>query len=185
MTDRVPRVNVQDPFLNMLRKDRVPVAVYLVNGIKLQGEIESFDHVVVLLRNDGGALRSTAGEREAPASVPREGGSGRPLYQMVFKHAISTVQPLRPVPSLYQTRPETARRPYGPPRGSRPGSDSGYSAPPDGDSYSPREEQSRPPREEQGRPPREEPSRPSRPGEEWGQGDAPYSDEEDFSRGNR
>ena len=42
---------LQDPFLNILRKERVPVSIYLVNGIKLQGQIESFDQYVVLLQN--------------------------------------------------------------------------------------------------------------------------------------
>jgi host factor-I protein len=41
--------SLQDPFLNSLRKDRVPVAIFLVNGIKLQGQIESFDQYVVML----------------------------------------------------------------------------------------------------------------------------------------
>lgn len=63
--------SLQDPFLNALRKERVPVSVYLVNGIKLQGTIESFDQFVVLLRNQ--------------------------VNQMVYKHAISTVVPGRPV----------------------------------------------------------------------------------------
>ena len=42
---------LQDPFLNALRKDHVPVSIYLVNGIKLQGQVESFDQYVVLLKN--------------------------------------------------------------------------------------------------------------------------------------
>ena len=42
---------LQDPFLNTLRREHVPVSIYLVNGIKLQGQIESFDQYVVLLRN--------------------------------------------------------------------------------------------------------------------------------------
>ena len=63
--------SLQDPFLNALRRERVPVAVYLVNGIKLQGHIESFDQYVVLLRNT--------------------------VTQMVYKHAISTVVPARAV----------------------------------------------------------------------------------------
>ena len=42
---------LQDPFLNVLRREHVPVSIYLVNGIKLQGQIESFDQYVVLLRN--------------------------------------------------------------------------------------------------------------------------------------
>ena len=42
---------LQDPFLNALRKEHIPVSIYLVNGIKLQGQVESFDQYVVLLRN--------------------------------------------------------------------------------------------------------------------------------------
>lgn len=61
--------SLQDPYLNALRKERVPVSVYLVNGIKLQGQIESFDQFVILLRNS--------------------------VSQMVYKHAISTVVPAR------------------------------------------------------------------------------------------
>lgn len=63
--------SLQDPFLNALRKERVPVSVYLVNGIKLQGTIDSFDQFVVVLRNT--------------------------VNQMVYKHAISTVVPVRNV----------------------------------------------------------------------------------------
>lgn len=63
--------NLQDPFLNVLRKERIPVSIFLVNGIKLQGQIESFDQFVVLLKNT--------------------------VSQMVYKHAISTVVPARPV----------------------------------------------------------------------------------------
>lgn len=62
---------LQDPFLNTLRKDKVPVSIYLVNGIKLQGLVESFDNFVVLLKNS--------------------------VSQMVYKHAISTVVPARNV----------------------------------------------------------------------------------------
>ena len=60
---------LQDPFLNSLRKERIPVSIYLINGIKLQGQVESFDQYVVLLRNS--------------------------VTQMVYKHAISTVVPSR------------------------------------------------------------------------------------------
>lgn len=63
--------SLQDPFLNTLRKERVPVSIFLVNGIKLQGQIESFDQFVVLLKNT--------------------------VSQMVYKHAISTVVPARNV----------------------------------------------------------------------------------------
>ena len=62
---------LQDPFLNTLRKERVPVSIYLVNGIKLQGTIDSFDQFVVLLNNS--------------------------VSQMVYKHAISTVVPSRAI----------------------------------------------------------------------------------------
>lgn len=60
---------LQDPFLNTLRKEKVPVSVFLVNGIKLQGQIEAFDQYVVVLKNA--------------------------VSQMVYKHAISTVVPSR------------------------------------------------------------------------------------------
>jgi len=62
---------LQDPFLNALRREHVPVSIYLVNGIKLQGQVESFDQYVVLLRNT--------------------------VTQMVYKHAISTIVPGRAV----------------------------------------------------------------------------------------
>ena len=60
---------LQDPYLNLLRKERIPVSIFLVNGIKLQGQIESFDPFVILLKNT--------------------------VSQMVYKHAISTVVPSR------------------------------------------------------------------------------------------
>ncbi len=63
--------SLQDPFLNTLRKEKIPVSIYLINGIKLQGQIESFDQFVVLLKNS--------------------------VSQMVYKHAISTVVPARNV----------------------------------------------------------------------------------------
>jgi host factor-I protein len=61
--------SLQDPFLNVLRKEHIPVSIFLVNGIKLQGQIESFDQFVVLLKNS--------------------------VNQMVYKHAISTIVPSR------------------------------------------------------------------------------------------
>ena len=63
--------SLQDPYLNALRKERIPVSIFLVNGIKLQGQIESFDQFVILLKNT--------------------------VSQMVYKHAISTVVPARNV----------------------------------------------------------------------------------------
>ena len=62
---------LQHPFLNILRKEKVPVSIYLVNGIKLQGQVDSFDQFVVLLKNS--------------------------VNQMVYKHAISTIAPLSPI----------------------------------------------------------------------------------------
>lgn len=62
---------LQDPFLNALRRENIPVSIYLVNGIKLQGQIDSFDQFVILLKNS--------------------------VNQMVYKHAISTIVPSRNV----------------------------------------------------------------------------------------
>ena len=62
---------LQEPFLNALRKEKIPVAIYLVNGIKLHGQVDSFDQFVVLLKNS--------------------------VNQMVYKHAISTIVPARMV----------------------------------------------------------------------------------------
>lgn len=70
---------LQDPFLNALRKEHVPVSIYLVNGIKLQGQVDSFDQYVILLKNT--------------------------VTQMVYKHAISTIVPARAV-SLASTNAE-------------------------------------------------------------------------------
>ena len=63
--------SLQDPFLNTLRKDRIPVSIFLINGIKLQGVIESFDQFVIVLNNNSN--------------------------QMVYKHAISTIVPSKSV----------------------------------------------------------------------------------------
>lgn len=63
--------SLQEPYLNALRKERIPVSIYLVNGIKLQGQIESFDQFVVVLKNS--------------------------VSQMIYKHAISTIVPSRAV----------------------------------------------------------------------------------------
>ncbi len=63
--------NIQDPFLNAVRKERTPVSIFLVNGIKLQGTVDSFDQFVVMLKST--------------------------VSQMVYKHAISTIVPSKPV----------------------------------------------------------------------------------------
>lgn len=62
---------LQEPFLNALRKEKVSVSIFLVNGIKLQGQIDSFDQFVILLKSS--------------------------VNQMVYKHAVSTIVPSRPV----------------------------------------------------------------------------------------
>lgn len=64
--------NLQDTFLNQVRKSKTPVTIFLVNGVKLQGVVSWFDNFCVLLKRDGHA-------------------------QLVYKHAISTVMPQQPV----------------------------------------------------------------------------------------
>jgi host factor-I protein len=73
---------LQDPFLNVLRKERISVSIFLVNGIKLQGHIESFDQYVVLLKNT--------------------------VTQMVYKHAISTVVPAKAVDLNLELKAQSA-----------------------------------------------------------------------------
>lgn len=73
--------SLQDPYLNALRRERIPVSIYLVNGIKLQGQIESFDQFVILLKNT--------------------------VSQMVYKHAISTVVPAVRYRITITTKPNT------------------------------------------------------------------------------
>ncbi len=70
MTDK--KQNLQDVFLNHVRKDKVPVTIFLVNGVKLQGVVTWFDNFCVLLKREG-------------------------QVQLVYKHAISTVMPSQPV----------------------------------------------------------------------------------------
>ena len=72
--------SLQDPFLNALRKERIPVSIYLVNGIKLQGHVESFDQFVILLKNT--------------------------VSQMVYKHAVSTIVPTKNVKLTHVTHNE-------------------------------------------------------------------------------
>ena len=67
--------SLPDPFLNALRKEHIPVSIFLVNGIKLQGQIESFDQFVILLKNS--------------------------VSQLVYKHAVSTIVPTRNVKLAY------------------------------------------------------------------------------------
>ncbi|MBX4180808.1 RNA chaperone Hfq [Sodalis sp. CWE] len=73
--------SLQDPFLNTLRREHIPVSIYLLNGIKLQGRIESFDQFVIVLRNT--------------------------VSQIIYKHAISTIVPARSV-SYHDNNPSLA-----------------------------------------------------------------------------
>lgn len=79
------RQNLQDQFLNNLRKEHTPVSIFLVNGIKLVGRIESFDQYMVLLRGHDQAV------------------------QAIFKHAISTISPARQVSVTHAPGPRTPR----------------------------------------------------------------------------
>ena len=81
--------NVQDVFLNHVRKAKTPVTVFLVNGVKLQGIITWFDNFSVLLRRDGHT-------------------------QLVYKHAISTVMPGAPI-QLFDAAKAEGEAPAGPP----------------------------------------------------------------------
>ncbi len=78
--------NLQDLFLNYLRKEKLPVTMFLVKGVKLQGIVTWFDNFSILLRRDGQS-------------------------QLVYKHAISTVMPSQPVDAaLFETDSENARK---------------------------------------------------------------------------
>ena len=72
--------NLQDNFLNTLRKEHTPVSIFLVNGIKLQGKVDSFDQYVIMLKNT--------------------------VSQMVYKHAISTIVPGKAVKMIPETESE-------------------------------------------------------------------------------
>ena len=74
MSDK--KQNLQDTFLNSVRKSKTPLTIFLVNGVKLQGVVSWFDNFCVLLRRDGQS-------------------------QLVYKHAISTIMPAQPV-QLYE-----------------------------------------------------------------------------------
>lgn len=73
---KVP-VNIQDAFLNQIRKDNVPIIVYLVNGFQIRGLLKAFDNYTIVVESSE--------------------GKGEVKQQLVFKHAISTFTPLRPV----------------------------------------------------------------------------------------
>lgn len=79
MTTKV--INLQDSFLNQVRKENVPVIIYLVNGFQLRGSVKGFDNFTVIIENDG-------------------------KQQLVYKHAISTITPFRPLTSSYHEKKE-------------------------------------------------------------------------------
>lgn len=67
-TNNKPAMNVQDAFLNNVRKENIPVVIYLVNGFQIRGLVRGFDHFSVIIENDG-------------------------KQQLVYKHAVSTISP--------------------------------------------------------------------------------------------
>src|SRR5215211_702754 len=87
MTDK--KQNLQDTFLNSVRKAKTPLTIFLVNGVKLQGVVSWFDNFCVLLRRDGQS-------------------------QLVYKHAISTIMPAQPVQLYEPTEDDNDRRPPDP-----------------------------------------------------------------------
>ncbi|NLJ76178.1 MAG: RNA chaperone Hfq [Peptococcaceae bacterium] len=74
-----PQINLQDAFLNQVRKESIPVTMFLINGFQLKGIVKGFDNFTVILESDGKQL-------------------------MVYKHAISTVSPLRPVSTTFEPK---------------------------------------------------------------------------------
>jgi len=78
-------LNQQDSFLNQIRKENIPVIIYLANGFQLRGAVRGFDNFTVILENDG-------------------------KQQLVYKHAISTITPIRPLQPLFvDKRDESAQ----------------------------------------------------------------------------
>lgn len=71
-----PQINLQDAFLNQVRKDNIPVTIFLVNGFQLKGMVKGFDNFTVIMESDGKQM-------------------------MVYKHAISTVSPMKPVNTTF------------------------------------------------------------------------------------
>ena len=71
-----PQINLQDAYLNQVRKDNIPVTIFLVNGFQLKGMIKGFDNFTVIMESEGKQM-------------------------MVYKHAISTISPMRPVNTTF------------------------------------------------------------------------------------
>ena len=79
MTTAAKTINLQDSFLNQVRKENMTVTIYLVNGFQLKGLVRGFDNFTVILENDG-------------------------KQQLVYKHAISTITPLQAIPIISPER---------------------------------------------------------------------------------
>jgi host factor-I protein len=77
-------INLQDSFLNQVRKENVPVIIYLVNGFQLRGAVKGFDNFTVIMENDG-------------------------KQQLVYKHAISTITPFRPLSTAIHDKKEEVK----------------------------------------------------------------------------
>lgn len=76
------QINLQDLFLNVIRRDNIPVTTYLVNGFQLKGIVRGFDNFTVILDADG-------------------------KQQMIYKHAISTIVPAKPVNMMAESKAES------------------------------------------------------------------------------
>lgn len=79
------QLNLQDTFLNYVRKENVPTTVYLINGFQLRGQVKGFDNFTVVLESEGKQM-------------------------LIYKHAISTVTPVKPVPGLLEMARKEAER---------------------------------------------------------------------------
>jgi host factor-I protein len=75
-------INIQDSFLNQIRKENIPVTVYLTNGFQIRGHIKAFDNFTIVVDSDG-------------------------RQQMIYKHAVSTFSPARPVSLMQESQSST------------------------------------------------------------------------------
>lgn len=78
------QINLQDSFLNQVRKDNVPVTIYLINGFQLKGIVKGFDNFIVILEFEG-------------------------KQQMIYKHAISTITPFKPISTAFSEQAQTTK----------------------------------------------------------------------------
>ena len=85
MTAKTP-INLQDAFLNQVRKEGIQTTVYLINGFQLKGTVKGFDNFTVIIESDGKQM-------------------------LIYKHAISTVTPVRPVSAIFMENAEKAKAP--------------------------------------------------------------------------